>query len=272
MMHSFDVEIAAEYGINAAILLQNLDFWIAKNKANKENYIDGRYWTYNSIKAYKELFPYLSERQINTALKKLVDEGLIITGNYNKMAYDHTLWYAITDKGQQLLQKCKIDYAEMSNRLCKNVKSNMQKCKIDYAEMSNRNSENVKPIPDINTDINTDINKDIYTQVKEKFCEICISLPKIISIDKTRKATVKARLKEYSFDDIITVFQKAEKSDFLTGKVSNQGSRPFKASFDWLMKPSNFIKVLEGNYDNRNGLSDFGLVGADERYRGIQIV
>lgn len=32
MMHSFDVEIAAEYGINAAILLQNLDFWIAKNK------------------------------------------------------------------------------------------------------------------------------------------------------------------------------------------------------------------------------------------------
>lgn len=254
MMHSFDVEIAAEYGINAAILLQNLDFWIAKNKANKENYIDGRYWTYNSIKAYKELFPYLSERQINTALKKLVDEGLIITGNYNKMAYDHTLWYAITDKGQQLLQKCK----------------------IDYAEMSNRNSENVKPIPDINTDINTDINKDInkdiYTQVKEKFCEICISLPKIISIDKSRKATVKARLKEYSFDDIITVFQKAEKSDFLTGKVSNQGSRPFKASFDWLMKPSNFIKVLEGNYDNRTGLSDFGLVGADERYRGIQIV
>lgn len=159
MMHSFDVEIAAEYGINAAILLQNLDFWIAKNKANKENYIDGRYWTYNSIKAYKELFPYLSERQINTALKKLVDEGLIVTGNYNKMAYDRTLWYAITDKGQQLLQKCQIDYAKMSNALCKNVKSISQKCKIDYAEMSNRNSENVKPIPDINTDINTNIKE-----------------------------------------------------------------------------------------------------------------
>ena len=136
MMHSFDVEIAVEYGINAAILLQNLDFWIAKNKANKENYIDGRYWTYNSIKAYKELFPYMSERQISIALKKLADEGLIVTGNYNNSAYNHTTWYAITEKGKSILQKCKIEAAKMSNRNSKNVKS-------------------------IYTDINTDINTDI---------------------------------------------------------------------------------------------------------------
>lgn len=143
MMHSFDVEIAAEYGINAAILLQNLDFWIAKNKANKENYIDGRYWTYNSIKAYKELFPYMSERQISIALKKLADEGLIVTGNYNNSAYNHTTWYAITEKGKSILQKCKIEAAKMSNRNSKNVKS-------------------------IYTDINTDINTNINTDIKEK--------------------------------------------------------------------------------------------------------
>jgi DNA-binding PadR family transcriptional regulator len=143
MMHSFDVEIAAEYGINAAILLQNLDFWIAKNKANKENYIDGRYWTYNSIKAYKELFPYMSERQISKALKKLADEGLIVTGNYNNSAYNHTTWYAITEKGKSILQKCKIEAAKMSNRNSKNVKS-------------------------IYTDINTDINTNINTDIKGK--------------------------------------------------------------------------------------------------------
>lgn len=143
MMHSFDVEIAAEYGINAAILLQNLDFWIAKNKANKENYIDGRYWTYNSIKAYKELFPYMSERQISIALKKLADEGLIVTGNYNNSAYNHTTWYAITEKGKSILQKCKIEAAKMSNRNSKNVKS-------------------------IYTDINTDINTNINTDIKGK--------------------------------------------------------------------------------------------------------
>ena len=127
-------------------------------------------------------------------------------------------------------------------------------------------------INSININRDNNNNKDTYIEIKQKFTEICVSLPKIIDLNAARKTAIRARLKEYSFDDIITVFQKAEKSDFLTGKVSNQGSRPFKASFDWLMKPSNFIKVLEGNYDNRNGLSDFGLVGADERYRGIQIV
>lgn len=158
---------------------------------------------------------------------------------------------------------CKADQQNVRGRVVKSTMQSSKKSKADQQKMLQSN---------IDSKIGSNIDEDIYTQVKQKFCEICISLPKIISIDKTRKATVKARLKEYSFDDIITVFQKAEKSDFLTGKVSNQGSRPFKASFDWLMKPSNFIKVLEGNYDNRNGLSDFGLVGADERYRGIQIV
>lgn len=128
-------------------------------------------------------------------------------------------------------------------------------------------------INSININRSNNNNKDTYIEIKQKFTEICVSLPKIIDLNPARKTAIRARLKEYSFDDIITVFQKAEKSDFLTGKVSNKnGSKPFKASFDWLMKPSNFIKVLEGNYDNRNGLSDFGLIGADERYRGIQII
>lgn len=123
-----------------------------------------------------------------------------------------------------------------------------------------------------NNNNNINNNKDIYNTVVKKFNDICISLPHIIGLNNTRKATIKARLKEYSLEQIEEVFRKAENSDFLTGKVSNKGQRPFKASFDWLMKPSNFIKVLEGNYDNRQQLSDFGLVGADERYRGIQII
>lgn len=258
MSHSFEPEIAVMYGVNAAILFYNISYWVDYNQANDKNFYDGEYWTFSSIKAFKELFPYLSEKQIRAAIQKLIDNDIIKTGAYNKLAYDRTKWYTLTEKGKSILP---ISQMEIDKRANGNVQKVQMKVDKRY-----------KPIPDINTDINTDINKDIYTQVKEKFCEICISLPKIISIDKSRKATVKARLKEYSFEDIITVFQKAEKSDFLTGKVSNQGSRPFKASFDWLMKPSNFIKVLEGNYDNRNGLSDFGLVGADERYRGIQIV
>ena len=113
MQHSFDVRIAKEYGINAAVLLNNMYFWIEKNRANNTNYYDGNYWTYNSKKAFAELFPYLNERQIDYALKKLIDGGIIITGNYNKVAYDRTLWYAITKKGYSILQNCKMEDTKM---------------------------------------------------------------------------------------------------------------------------------------------------------------
>lgn len=135
MQHSFDVEIAKEYGLKEAILMNHLWFWIEKNKANEVHYYDGTYWTYNSVKAFNKLFPYLSERQINNTLKTLKDKEIIQTGNYNKSAYDRTMWYAFTKMGVSI----------------------MQKCKMEDTKMSNGDVENVKPIPDINTDINTDI-------------------------------------------------------------------------------------------------------------------
>lgn len=151
MKHIFDVDIAVKYGVNAAIILENLSYWIKHNEANDTNFYDGTYWTFNSKKALKELFPYISERQISTAMQKLIDDGLVITGNYNKLAYDRTLWYALTEKGKSILHNGNIQDT-------KNVKSIMQKCKMEDAEMSNGNSENVTPIPDINANVTSDVN------------------------------------------------------------------------------------------------------------------
>lgn len=122
MQHSFDIDTAKEYGLLEAILLNNLWFWIEKNKANEENFYDGEYWTYNSARAFTQLFPYVSQRQIQCALKKLIDNEILQTGNYNKNPYDRTLWYSFTLKGKSIMQKCKIDYAKMLNGLCENVK------------------------------------------------------------------------------------------------------------------------------------------------------
>lgn len=115
MEHSFNINVAKIYGINAAVLLKNIYFWIEKNRANGTNFYDGYYWTYNSKKAFAELFPYLNPRQIDYALQKLIDDGLIITGNYNKVAYDRTLWYAITKKGYSILQNCEMDTTKSEN-------------------------------------------------------------------------------------------------------------------------------------------------------------
>ena len=136
MQHSFNIELAKEYGLLEAIIINNLFFWIEKNKANNVNYYDGTYWTYNSIKALNELFPYASERKISYALKHLEEEEIIKTGNYNKLACDRTLWYAFTEKGISILQNCCFHFTKSTNGFYKSD----------------------EPIPDINTDINTDNN------------------------------------------------------------------------------------------------------------------
>ena len=100
MEHSFNIDVATVYGVNAAIILNNLEFWIAKNKANEKHYHDGYYWTYNSAKALSELFPYLTKRKIEAALGLLRDDGIIITGNYNSDKRDRSLWYAITERAR----------------------------------------------------------------------------------------------------------------------------------------------------------------------------
>lgn len=142
MQHSFDVEIAEKYGVNCAIILNNLQFWIAKNKANGTNFHDGRFWTFNSMKAFSELFPYMTSKQIRGALDTLRDEGLLITGNYNVKPYDRTLWYALTEKGECI---CPTGQMEMPNK-------------------ANGNAPQGTPIPDINTDTKTtDINTDGIT-------------------------------------------------------------------------------------------------------------
>ena len=76
----YAVTLAVNIGVNAAVLYQNIVWWCAKNAANRHNEHDGRFWTYNSVKAWAELFPYLTLKQIRSALDRLEDEGLILSG------------------------------------------------------------------------------------------------------------------------------------------------------------------------------------------------
>ncbi|MBA7621572.1 hypothetical protein ES703_28936 [subsurface metagenome] len=99
MEHHFRVEVAKQVGIEKAVLLYNLDFWIRKNKANKDHFRDGRTWTYNSSKAFVELLPYMKERSIAQRLQELEEDGFLISSKkYNDSAYNHTKWYSLTEK------------------------------------------------------------------------------------------------------------------------------------------------------------------------------
>lgn len=90
-----------------------------------------------------------------------------------------------------------------------------------------------------------------YQNIVNMYNDTCVSLPTLSKLTDSRKRAIKARLKDNSLDVIKKVFEKAEASDFLKG-LKNTDGRNWKANFDFLMKEANFIKTLEGNYDNTN--------------------
>lgn len=88
-----------------------------------------------------------------------------------------------------------------------------------------------------------------YQSIADLFNSICVSYSSIRSLSEARKKAIKARLNTYSVKDFETLFKKAESSSFLKGN----NDRNWTATFDWLIKDSNMAKVLDGNYDDRNG-------------------
>ena len=76
-------------------------------------------------------------------------------------------------------------------------------------------------------------------------------IPTIRGIDGQRRSSVQARVREHGKEAFAEAVRKAAASDFLNGR----NDRGWVADFDWMVKPNNFVKVLEGNYDNRQQAS-----------------
>lgn len=109
-----------------------------------------------------------------------------------------------------------------------------------------------RPQKDTNNNDNNDNNENndnkyiSYVEIKDAFNNLCPSLPSIRTLSDARKKAIKARLKNYTVEDLKEAFRKAEASDFLKG-----GNGNWHADFDWILKDTNLPKILEGKYDNK---------------------
>lgn len=144
MYHQFNTKIAKQYGLEESILLENIYFWVKKNKANNQNYHNGKYWTYNTVKAFNELFDYIPETKIYRTLKNLEKCGLIEIDEFNENKYDHTKWYTVTEKTLKLFDDdFKNEKSNLNNEetilqneepILQNEKSNLQNTKISITD------------------------------------------------------------------------------------------------------------------------------------------
>ncbi len=181
---SYCINIAKKYGIPTAIILHNIMYWVDHNKSNMKNFHDGYYWTYNTSQAFIKDLPDLTLRQIRYAINKLIEDGLILTGNYNENC-SRMLWYTYTEKAVEMSsdteyqrttsgktvssptpnepednkerQELSEDVTKLSNRSDKIVNTYLQNCQYEMTKLSN-DTDN-KPT-DINNKKETHKEKD----------------------------------------------------------------------------------------------------------------
>jgi hypothetical protein len=160
---TFDVKVAKEVGTDAAIMLSNIQYWVFKNAANDKNFHDGKYWTYNSVRAWTDIFEWLSYKQVRTCLDKLVKGGYLIEGEYSTDNRDRTKWYSpIGDycnlpNGKQHLPKGADAPAQIGSSYKEQIINTNNKLypHTDFSNLKNievNNYEEVKPqsaLPDL---------------------------------------------------------------------------------------------------------------------------
>lgn len=133
-------DLASKIGLNEAIVLQQINYWIVQNEKKHNNFKDGYYWTFNSYERWKDQFPFWSVSTIKRIITNLEKQKLIVVGNFNRMKIDRTKWYRIDHKVLEIVE-------------------NRPLCQNDPTNVSNWPDHSVKltrPIPETNTETNTE--------------------------------------------------------------------------------------------------------------------
>lgn len=155
--------LAKVIGLNESIVIQQLHYWIQKS-----NHIhDGFTWVYNSVKQWQDQFPFWSISTINRVIKKLENDNLILSDNFNKSNFDKTKWYRINYEKLGELSSENKENRFSQNEQIDEVKLN--KPTIPKWPMDNVNL--TKPIPEITSDIDDDNDEERTHESKIDFSD-----------------------------------------------------------------------------------------------------
>ncbi len=130
-----DGRVAERYGLEEAIFLHALMFWYRTNRGNNQNFHDGRWWTYNSVKAFEEIFPWWTAGQIRRVIARCKEKGAMLTGSFAEDRRDRTAWYTPSDELLML-------YGENVNCICTNQQMQEQEPASSDAEIDKCNIRN----------------------------------------------------------------------------------------------------------------------------------
>src|SRR5690625_2721742 len=144
--------LAKKIGLNESIMLQQIHFWIRKEK----HLYDGKYWVYNTYKEWEKQFAFWSISTIRRTMTSLEKQNLILTGNYNKAGFDNTKWYTINygrlfNMSRPFVQNEQTTCSRWAGASVQNEQTNT----IDYPE-----TNNIEDIVEIVTYLNDMANRN----------------------------------------------------------------------------------------------------------------
>ena len=269
MEHHFNIEFAKLYGIEEAIIVHNLYFWIIKNIANNVHEHNGKFWTYNSNNAFVALFPYMNKTKICRVMAHLESEGIIIKDNFNKDNRDRTLWYSFADEGINILNDCGYDISKMTKCTVQNELCKIQnEPPLPYNKQTNNKQEYKKENIDNKLSIKEKKEKSFskkeridYDAIVKCWNETNPTLSSVRMLNDKRKKQIRTLLasNNATVDDSMKAIKIISMSSFCQGK----NDRNWRASFDWLIKDTKscFSRLFEGVYaftqDEKNKLSQY---------------
>lgn len=197
---------------------------------------DGDSDFHGSLKYLSDMTGY-SKNSVCSALQSLVDKGYIKK----------------TEKIINNIKFCRYHTIELDTVQVICIK-NEETVQVTCINNKQTNIDNKK---ENNKDIHTDFHfgkstsNTTRTVNIDKFAELynehCFNLSKISKLTDNRIKAINKLLKNYSYEEIITVFDNANNSDFLKGN----NDRGWKANIDFILREDKFVNILEGRYNSK---------------------
>lgn len=138
------MDVAAKYGTDAAIFVNNIVFWTLKNKAENRHFHNGRFWTYGTISGFSKLYPLWSISQLKRIISRCRDAGILLVGDFNEDRRDRTLWYSPSDEIMALYDDGTSEICMEQNRTMQST--NSENAKYEFGKSYIRKQVDIPPI------------------------------------------------------------------------------------------------------------------------------
>lgn len=226
----FSPSLAAEIGLNEAIAIQQIVFWVAETSSG---IIDdnGDRWIYNTYENWQKQFPFWSRDTVKRVMTSLRDKEIIFVRQMNRSSHDRTNYYTVN-----------WDHKSISER------DSARTMGANPPHLSGANPPHLHPEENTEEKPSSDQQADRVPveEIFNAYERILPGKPRVKIRDDDRKKAVRNLWKRdkrfQSLEFWEKYFEVVRDSQWLMSKST--------FAFDWLMKPANFKKVAEGNYDN----------------------